>query len=78
MFKIRDIEIDNPIVVAPMAGVSNAAFRTIVKQFGAGLVVCEMISDQGIQYRNKKTLSMLHIEPNEYPLSIQIMGGNKD
>lgn len=78
MFKIRDIEIDNPIVVAPMAGVSNAAFRTIVKQFGAGLVVCEMISDQGIQYRNKKTLSMLHIEPNEYPLSIQIMGGNKE
>lgn len=78
MFKIADIQIDNPIVVAPMAGVSNAAFRTIVKQFGAGLVVCEMISDKGIQYRNKKTLSMLHIAENEYPLSIQIMGGNKD
>lgn len=78
MFKIKDIQIDNPIVVAPMAGVSNSAFRTIVKQFGAGLVVCEMISDKGIQYRNKKTLSMLHIAENEYPLSIQIMGGNKD
>lgn len=78
MFKIGNIEIENPIVVAPMAGVSNAAFRTIVKQFGAGLVVCEMISDKGIQYRNEKTLSMLHIEPNEYPLSIQIMGGNRD
>ncbi|MBF6978861.1 tRNA dihydrouridine synthase DusB [Aerococcaceae bacterium zg-BR22] len=78
MFKIGDIQIDNPIVVAPMAGVSNAAFRTIVKQFGAGLVVCEMISDKGIQFRNKKTLSMLHIAENEYPLSIQIMGGNKE
>lgn len=66
------------MVVAPMAGVSNSAFRTIVKQFGAGLVVCEMISDKGIQYRNDKTLSMLHIAENEYPLSIQIMGGNKE
>ena len=78
MFKIGDITINNPVVVAPMAGVSNAAFRTIVKQFGAGLVVCEMISDKGIQFRNEKTLSMLHIAENEYPLSIQIMGGNKD
>lgn len=78
MFKIGNIQIDNPIVVAPMAGVSNSAFRTIVKQFGAGLVVCEMISDKGIQFRNEKTLSMLHIAENEYPLSIQIMGGNKE
>lgn len=78
MFKIGNIEINNPFVVAPMAGVSNAAFRTIVKQFGAGLVVCEMISDKGIQFRNQKTLSMLHIDENEYPLSIQIMGGNRE
>lgn len=78
MFKIGNIEIKNPVVVAPMAGVSNAAFRTIVKQFGAGLVVCEMISDKGIQFRNQKTLSMLHIDENEYPLSIQIMGGNRE
>lgn len=78
MFKIGDIQISNPIVVAPMAGVSNAAFRTIVKQFGAGLVVCEMISDKGIQFRNEKTLNMLHIAPNEYPLSIQIMGGSRE
>ncbi|MCW6652655.1 tRNA dihydrouridine synthase DusB [Aerococcaceae bacterium NML210727] len=78
MFKIGKIEIDNPVVVAPMAGVSNAAFRTIVKQFGAGLVVCEMISDKGIQFRNDKTLGMLHIAENEYPLSIQIMGGNRE
>lgn len=78
MFKIGDIQIDNPVVVAPMAGISNSAFRVTVKEMGAGLVVCEMISDKGIQFRNEKTLSMLHIEPNEYPLSVQIMGGNKD
>lgn len=78
MWKIGDIEIPNPVVVAPMAGISNAAFRVTVKEFGAGLVVCEMISDKGIQFRNKKTLEMLHIEDNEYPLSVQIMGGGKD
>ena len=63
-FKIGDIQIDNSVVVAPMAGISNSAFRVAVKEFGAGLVVCEMISDKGIQFRNEKTLSMLHIEPN--------------
>ena len=78
MFKIGNIQIDNPVVVAPMAGISNASFRTIVKQFGAGLVVCEMISDKGIQFRNEKTLSMLHIAENEFPLSIQIMGGSRE
>ena len=55
-FKIGDIQIDNSVVVAPMAGISNSAFRVTVKEFGAGLVVCEMISDKGIQFRNEKTL----------------------
>ncbi|WP_018659778.1 tRNA dihydrouridine synthase DusB [Allofustis seminis] len=75
MWKIGDVEIDNRVVVAPMAGVSNAAFRTIVKEQGAGLVVCEMISDKALLFHNPKTLKMLHIEPEEYPLSIQILGG---
>ncbi len=78
MYKIGNIEINNPVAVAPMAGISNSAFRVTVKEMGAGLVVCEMVSDKGIQFRNEKTLRMLHIEPNEYPLSVQIMGGNKD
>ncbi|MBS4750766.1 tRNA dihydrouridine synthase DusB [Carnobacteriaceae bacterium zg-ZUI78] len=78
MFKVGNIDIVNPVVVAPMAGISNAAFRVTVKEMGAGLVVCEMISDKGIQFRNEKTLSMLHIEPQEYPLSVQIMGGSKE
>ncbi|MBO0440729.1 zinc-binding NifR3 family TIM-barrel protein [Enterococcus sp. DIV0212c] len=78
MWKIGNIEIPNRVVVAPMAGISNAAFRVTVKEFGAGLVVCEMISDKGIQQRNKKTLDMLYIDDREYPLSVQIFGGDKE
>ena len=77
-WKIGDIEIANRVVVAPMAGISNAAFRVTVKEAGAGLVVCEMISDQGIHFRNKKTLDMLYIDEREYPLSVQIFGGGKE
>ena len=77
-WKIGDIEIVNRVVVAPMAGISNAAFRVTVKEAGAGLVVCEMISDQGIHFRNKKTLDMLYIDEREYPLSVQIFGGGKE
>lgn len=77
-WKIGDVEIPNRVVVAPMAGITNAAFRVTVKEFGAGLVVMEMISDQGIHFRNKKTLEMLHIDEREHPLSVQIFGGSKD
>lgn len=78
MWKIGEVEIPNRVVVAPMAGISNAAFRVTVKEFGAGLVVCEMISDKGINLRNKKTLEMLYIDETEHPLSLQIFGGNKE
>ena len=78
MWKIGNVEIPNRVVVAPMAGVSNSAFRVTVKEFGAGLVVCEMISDKGIQQRNKKTLDMLYIDETEHPLSLQIFGGDKE
>lgn len=75
MWKIGNVEIKNRVVVAPMAGVSNSAFRVMVKRCGAGLVVCEMISDKALLFHNPKTLKMLHIEPEEYPLSMQILGG---
>lgn len=78
MWKIRDVEIPNQIVVAPMAGISNSAFRVICKEFGAGLVVNEMISDKGLLYHNQKTLDMLHIENVEHPMSIQVFGGSKE
>lgn len=77
-FHIGNVKIDNPVVLAPMAGVSNVAFRLIVKEFGAGLVCAEMISDKGLINRNKKTLDMLYVDEREHPLSLQIFGGEKD
>jgi len=77
-FKIGSVEIANRIVLAPMAGISNKAFLTIAKEFGAGLVVSEMISDKGIEFRNKKTLEMLDFEGVPHPLSIQIFGGEAE
>lgn len=78
MLKIGNVEISNPVVLAPMAGVSNSAFRLTVKEFGAGLVCCEMISDKGLVFRNKKTLNLLTLDEREHPISIQIFGGEKD
>lgn len=77
-WKIGDVTIPNQVVVAPMAGVTNVAFRLICKEFGAGLVVCEMISDKGIEYRNKKSLDMMFVDPAEHPVSLQIFGGSKE
>ena len=76
-FKIGEVEIKNPVVIAPMAGVSNSAFRTICFEFGAGLVYSEMISDKAIHYRSKKTLEMIRMFENEHPLSMQIFGSSK-
>ncbi|MFC4651890.1 tRNA dihydrouridine synthase DusB [Lactococcus nasutitermitis] len=77
-WKIGDIEIKNKIVLAPMAGITNKAFLTTAKEFGAGLVVTEMISDKGIEFRNKKTLAMMDFEGVPHPLSMQIFGGEID
>lgn len=77
-FMIGNVEIPNRTILAPMAGVTNSAFRTIAKELGAGLVVMEMISEKGLLYNNEKTLHMLHIEENEAPMSIQLFGGDAD
>lgn len=78
MFKIRDIEIPNKVVLAPMAGVCNSAFRLTAKEFGAGLVCAEMVSDKAILFNNQKTMNMLYIDPRERPLSLQIFGGEAE
>ncbi|MCA1037732.1 MULTISPECIES: tRNA dihydrouridine synthase DusB [Bacillus] len=78
MLKIGNIEMKNPVVLAPMAGICNSAFRLTVKEFGAGLVCAEMISDKGIVMKNEKTMNMLYIDEREKPLSLQIFGGEKD
>ena len=77
-WKIGNVEIPNQVVVAPMAGVTHSAFRVICKRFGAGYVVCEMISDRGIMYHNQRTLNMMDVDPEEHPMGIQIFGGTKE
>lgn len=78
MWNIGNITIPNRVTLAPMAGVSNWAFRLTVKEFGAGLITAEMVSDKGILNRNQKTMKMLYIDEQEMPMSLQIFGGDKD
>ena len=78
MWKIGNVEIKNRIVFAPMAGISNESFRHIIKSMGAGLIYSEMISNMGIIYNSKNTLSMLKINDYERPISIQIFGHDVD
>ncbi len=78
MFKIGNVEIKNRIVLAPMAGISNSAFRRIAKEMGVGLVVAEMVSDKAIFYGSKKTIDMLYMKEEERPISQQIFGSDKD
>ena len=75
MFKIGTVEIENPVVMAPMAGITNMAFRKIIKDFGAGLVYSEMVSDKALCYGNAKTIEMLQVDEGEHPVSIQLFGG---
>lgn len=77
-WKIRDIVIENPIVIAPMAGISNVAFRTICKEFGAGLIYTEMVSDKALFYQNVKTLGMTQVEEKEHPITMQLFGHDID
>lgn len=78
MWKIGNIEIKNQVVMAPMAGISNSAYRTIIKQMGAGLVYAEMVSDKAISYGNEKTIDMLYMKEEERPIVQQIFGSDKN
>jgi nifR3 family TIM-barrel protein len=78
LLKISNIEMKNRVVLAPMAGVCNYAFRLTVKEFGAGLVCAEMVSDKGIVLENERSMQMLYVDEREKPLSLQIFGGNKE
>lgn len=71
---IGDVKINNRVIVGPMAGVSNEAFRSIAKQFGAGLIYSEMVSDKAIVFKNRKTHEMTKVIEEERPLSMQLFG----
>ena len=77
-WKIGNIEISNQVVLAPMAGITNSAYRRICKEMGAGLVYAEMVSDKAIVYNNKKTIDLLYMTEGERPISQQIFGSDID
>jgi nifR3 family TIM-barrel protein len=72
--KIGPLEVDPPVVLAPMAGITNAAFRQLCREQGAGLYVCEMITSRGLVERDRKTTSMLKFDPGERIRSVQLYG----
>lgn len=76
MWKIGNVEIKNKVVLAPMAGVSNTAYRRIIKEMGAGLLYAEMVSDKAIVYGNDKTLDLLKMVEEERPIAQQIFGSD--
>ena len=76
--KIGNIELDNPYILAPMAGVTDLPFRLLCKEQGVGLLCMEMVSAKAIQYNNKNTKALLEIHPEEQPVSLQLFGSDPD
>ena len=77
MLTLANKPIKSPIIIAPMAGITNGAFRELCFEFGAGLVYTEMVSDKAIFYNNAKTMDMLKIDDNYHPISLQLFGSDK-
>jgi nifR3 family TIM-barrel protein len=77
-WKIGNVTISNQVVLAPMAGVSNSAYRRICKEMGCGLIYAEMVSDKAITFGNQKTLDMLAMTEEERPIAQQIFGTDVD
>ena len=76
MVRIGNVNIDGKVVLAPMAGICNSAFRKIIKEQGAALIYAEMVSDKAIFYKNNKTKDMLFMEEVERPITQQIFGSD--
>ena len=77
-WNIGNVEIKNQVVLAPMAGICNSAFRRICKEMGCGLIYAEMVSDKAITFNNQKTIDMLYMTEEERPISQQIFGSDKE
>ena len=75
---IGNVVLDNPYVLAPMAGVTDLPFRLLCREQGVGLLCMEMVSAKAIQYNNKNTKALLEIHPEEPPVSLQLFGSEPD
>ena len=76
--KIGNVELDNQVILAPMAGVTDLPFRLLCKEQGAGLLCMEMVSAKAIYYNNKNTDELMEIRPEECPVSLQLFGSDAD
>ncbi len=75
-FRLGDFQIDTPLVLAPMAGITDLPFRRICKRFGVGLVVTEMIASRAVDMGRERTLRMAELDDDEHPVAIQIAGSD--
>lgn len=78
MWKIGQVEIENPFVLAPMAGVTDLPFRRLCKEQGAGLLCTEMVSAKAISFHNKNTAALMEIDPSGHPVSLQLFGSEPE
>lgn len=78
MFCIGNVNLPNRLILAPMAGVTDLAFRQICREHGAGLTVTEMVSAKAMEFGDKKTPKLLRLAPGEHPASAQIFGSDPD
>ena len=76
MIKIGNIELRNKVIMAPMAGVTDTAYRVILKEMGAALVSTEMVSAKGIFYNNKNNKLILNTAEDEHPIAVQLFGSD--
>lgn len=77
-WKIGNVQMENPFVLAPMAGVTDLPFRTLCKEQGAGLICMEMVSAKAISFHNKNTEALMEIDPSEHPVSLQLFGSEPE
>lgn len=76
--RIGNVTLDNNLILAPMAGVTDLPFRLLCREKGAGLVCMEMVSAKAIYYKNKNTDELMEIHPDEKPASLQLFGSDPD
>ena len=76
--KIGNVELENNVILAPMAGVSDMPYRILCREQGAGLVCMEMVSAKAILYKNKNTKELLKVDERERPVSLQLFGSDPD
>ena len=76
--QIGNVTLENNLILAPMAGVSDLPFRLLCREQGAGLVCMEMVSAKAILYKNRNTEELLTIDSKEHPVSLQLFGSDPD